>query len=142
MKIQIINGPNLNLLGRREPEIYGNESFETYFERLKMRFPDVELSYFQTNSEGDMVSQIQHAGYAYDYIILNAAGYSHTSIAVADAVGMVPADVIEVHISNVFARESFRHQSYTAERSVGVLTGFGLEGYAMAVQFCLASKKG
>lgn len=141
MKIQIINGPNLNLLGRREPEIYGNESFETYFERLHQRFPNVELSYFQSNAEGELVSQIQRAGFDCDFVILNAAAYSHTSIAIADAISMVPAPVIEVHISNIFSREDYRHHSYTAAKAHATLSGFGLEGYAMAIDYCLNAKK-
>lgn len=141
MKIQIINGPNLNLLGRREPEIYGNESFTTFFERLRMRFPNVDLSYFQSNSEGELISQIQRAGYDCDFIIMNAAGYSHTSIAIADAIGMVPAPTVEVHISNIYAREEYRHHSITATKALACLSGFGLEGYAMAIEYCLSTKK-
>lgn len=141
MKIQIINGPNLNLLGRREPAIYGNESFETYFERLHQRFSDVELSCFQSNSEGELVSQIQRAGFDCDFVILNAAGYSHTSIAIADAISMVPAKVIEVHISHIFNREEYRHHSITATKADATLSGFGLEGYAMAIDYCLSTRK-
>lgn len=141
MKIQIINGPNLNLLGRREPEIYGHESFATFFERLKKEYPEVELSYYQSNHEGDLISQIQSAGFSCDYIIMNAGGYSHTSIALADAVAMIPAEVLEVHISNIHAREEFRQISLTATYSVGVITGLGLDGYSLAVAACLRRKK-
>lgn len=141
MKIQIINGPNLNLLGRREPEIYGHESFETFFERLHQRYSNVELSFFQSNSEGDLVSQIQSAGFDCDFVILNAAAYSHTSVAIADAISMVPAPVIEVHISHIFSREKFRHESITATKAHATLSGFGLEGYAMAIDYCLRSKE-
>ncbi|NVK29102.1 MAG: 3-dehydroquinate dehydratase [Flavobacteriia bacterium] len=141
MKIQIINGPNLNLLGRREPEIYGNESFVTFFERLRMRYPDVDLSYFQSNSEGELVSQIQRAGFESDFIILNGAGYTHTSIAMADAIALIPAPVIEVHISNIYAREEFRQHSLTAINCLGVITGLGLEGYSLAIDYCLRSNK-
>ncbi|TNE27215.1 MAG: 3-dehydroquinate dehydratase [Bacteroidetes bacterium] len=142
MKIQIINGPNLNLLGCREPEIYGNENFITYLERLRMEFPKVDLSYFQSNSEGELVTQIQMAGFDADYIILNAAGYSHTSIALADAISLVPAPVIEVHISNVFAREEFRKNLMTATKCMASITGFGLDGYALAISACLRKGKG
>ncbi len=141
MKIQIINGPNLNLLGRREPEIYGNENFVTYFERLKMRYSNVELSYFQSNSEGDLVTQVQRAGFDCDYIIINPAGYSHTSIALRDAITMVPAPVLEVHISNIHAREEFRQISLTAQAAAGCITGFGLNGYSMAIDFALGARK-
>ncbi|KAB2814726.1 type II 3-dehydroquinate dehydratase [Phaeocystidibacter luteus] len=141
MKIQIINGPNLNLLGRREPEIYGNESFVTFFERLRMRYPEVDLSYFQSNSEGELVSQIQRAGFEADFIILNGAGYTHTSVAMADAIALIPAPVVEVHISNIYAREEFRQHSLTAHNCVGVITGLGLEGYSLAIDYCLRSDK-
>lgn len=138
MKIQIINGPNLNLLGRREPEIYGHESFMTYFERLRMEFGDrAELSYFQSNGEGELISQIQAAGFDCEYLIVNLGGYSHTSIALADAIAMVPAKVIEVHISHVFAREDYRHVMITASRADGCITGFGLSSYALAIEACL-----
>lgn len=141
MKIQIINGPNLNLLGRREPEIYGHENFITFLERLRMEFPQVNLSYFQSNSEGELITQVQMAGYDADYIILNAAGYSHTSIALADAISMVPAPVVEVHISNVYAREEFRKELITATKCMACITGFGLDGYALAISACLRKGK-
>ncbi len=141
MKIQIINGPNLNLLGRREPAIYGNENFITYFERLKMNYPNIDLSYFQSNGEGELVTQVQRAGFECDYIIFNPAGYSHTSVALRDAIAMVPALVIEVHISNIHAREEFRQTSLTAQTSTGCITGFGLDGYSMAIDFALSNGK-
>lgn len=141
MKIQIINGPNLNLLGRREPEIYGYESFVTFFEHLRKEFPNIELSYFQSNSEGDLISQIQMAGYDNDYLILNGAGYSHTSIGMADAVAFIPAPVIEVHISNIYAREEYRKHSITGEKAKGCIVGLGLDGYRLAVEFCLRDAK-
>lgn len=133
MKIIIINGPNLNLLGTREPEIYGTESFESYFEKLKAEFPNVMLEYYQSNVEGEIVNEIQEKGFSYDAIILNAASYSHTSVAIADAIAAVKTPVIEVHISNVFAREKFRHNLVTAASVKGVISGFGLESYRLAM---------
>lgn len=141
MKIQIINGPNLNLLGQREPEVYGHENFTTYLERLRMEYPNVEISYFQSNSEGELITQIQRAGFEVDFIILNAAGYSHTSIAIADAIATVSAPVMEVHISNVFAREAYRQNMVTASKCVGTISGFGLDGYSLAVLACLRKSK-
>lgn len=141
MKIQIINGPNLNLLGRREPELYGHENFTTYMERLRMEYPNVNLSYFQSNSEGDLVTQVQVAGFDADYIIMNPAGYSHTSIALADAIAMVPAPVIEVHITNVHAREEYRQTLITGSKSLGVISGMGLDGYSLAIAACLRRGK-
>lgn len=134
MKLIIINGPNLNLLGRREPEVYGNEPFESYFDKLKKRFPDVELSYFQSNIEGEIVDKIQEFGYSCDGIVINAGGYSHTSVAIRDAIAAVPAPAVEVHISNVFAREDFRHTLLLAPVCRGCISGFGLNGYQMAVE--------
>jgi 3-dehydroquinate dehydratase-2 len=133
MKIIIINGPNLNLLGKREPEIYGTESFESYFEKLKSGFSDVTLEYYQSNVEGEIVNKIQEKGFSYDGIIINAASYSHTSVAIADAIAAVKAPVIEVHISNVFAREKFRHNLITATSVKGVIAGFGLDSYRLAL---------
>ena len=135
MKLAIINGTNLNLLGRREPEIYGYQSFEEYFSYLKAEFPHIELEYFQSNSEGDLINAIQRYGYDSDGIILNAGGYSHTSIAIADAVKAIPAQTIEVHISNIFSREEFRHHSYIARYAVGSIIGLGLNGYKLAVEW-------
>jgi 3-dehydroquinate dehydratase-2 len=133
MKIIIINGPNLNLLGKREPEIYGTESFESYFEKLKAEFPKVSLEYYQSNVEGELVNKIQEKGFSYDGIIINAASYSHTSVAITDAIAAVKAPVVEVHISNVFARESFRHNLVTATSVKGLIAGFGLESYRLAI---------
>lgn len=135
MKIQIINGPNLNLLGKREPETYGSESFESYFEKIKSRFPSVSLQYFQSNVEGEIINQIHKVGFDFDGIVLNAGAYTHTSIAIHDAIGGVKTPVVEVHISNIYAREEFRHKSLITSKCKGLITGFGLEGYAMAIQY-------
>ncbi|MCH7512847.1 MAG: type II 3-dehydroquinate dehydratase [Bacteroidetes bacterium] len=134
MKITIINGPNLNLLGKREPDIYGTRTFEDYFEELKSKFPTTELEYFQSNVEGDLVSKIQQAGFNSAGIILNAGAYTHTSAAIGDAVSAVPAPVIEVHISNVFAREEFRHKSFISPHCNGIIIGLGLDGYNLAIR--------
>ena len=134
MKIIIINGPNLNLLGKREPEIYVGETFEDYFEKLKQHFPDIDLEYFQSNIEGELISRIQEVGFSYDGIILNAGAYTHTSIGIGDAVKGVTTPVIEVHISNVAAREPFRHDSYISSGAKGVIFGFGLSGYDLAIK--------
>ena len=133
IRIAIINGPNLNLLGKRQPEIYGAESFEDYLKILKDDYPNIELSYFQSNVEGELVSAI-HSARDLDGIILNAAAYTHTSVAIGDAVAAVSAPVVEVHISNVQARESFRHHSYIAKYARGVISGFGLDGYRLALE--------
>ena len=134
MNIQIINGPNLNLLGKREPEIYGSESFEEYFENLKKRFPQVNLHYYQSNVEGELITKIQEVGFSYDGILLNAAAYTHTSVGIGDAVKAITTPVIEVHISNTFARESFRHQSFISPNAKGIVIGFGLKSYELALQ--------
>ena len=134
MKIIIINGPNLNLLGKREPEVYGKETFEDYFNILKSKFPVVILEYYQSNIEGELISKIQEVGFSYDGIILNAAAYTHTSIGIGDAVKAITAPVIEVHISNTFSREDFRHQSYISPNASGVIIGFGLKSYELALQ--------
>lgn len=134
MKIIIINGPNLNLLGRREPELYGDQSFETYFEKLQNSFPALELSYFQSNIEGELISKIQEVGFIFNGIILNAAAYTHTSVGIGDAVKAITTPVIEVHISNTFAREAFRHHSYISPNTKGIIVGFGLESYRLALQ--------
>ena len=134
MKIIIINGPNLNLLGKREPEIYGGQTFEDYFNQLKILFPAVDLSYFQSNIEGELINKIQEVGFTYDGIILNAAAYTHTSIGIADAVKAITTPVIEVHISNTFAREEFRHHSYISTNVKGIIIGFGMKSYALALQ--------
>jgi 3-dehydroquinate dehydratase-2 len=133
MKIIIINGPNLNLLGKREPEVYGIESFENYFEHLKSKFPTLELSYFQSNIEGELINKLQEVGFNYDGIILNAGAYTHTSIGIADAIKAITTPVVEVHISNTFSRESFRHQSYISPNAKGVIIGFGLQSYELAL---------
>lgn len=134
MKIQIINGPNINLLGKREPSIYGAKSFENYLEELKAAYPDIEFSYFQSNVEGLMIDKIHEVGFDYDGILLNAGAYTHTSIALQDAIRAVKTPVVEVHISNVHAREEFRHKSMIACACVGVICGFGLNSYRLAVE--------
>ena len=134
MKIAIINGPNLNLLGKREPEIYGASSFEEYFGLLQTKFPQVELTYFQSNIEGELISKIQELGFDHDGIILNAAAYTHTSIGIGDAVKAISTPVVEVHISNIYARENYRHSSFIAAHANGVITGFGLKSYELALQ--------
>ena len=135
MKILIINGPNLNLLGKREPEIYGPQSFEDYFHELTALFHHVHLEYFQSNHEGMLLDKLHEAGFATDGIVLNAGAYTHTSVALADAVAAIPAPVVEVHISNVHAREAFRHHSFIAASCAGSITGLGLEGYRLAVEW-------
>ena len=134
MKIIIINGPNLNLLGKREKNIYGDLSFEEFFRTLKNKYPSVVLSHFQSNIEGELIDKIQEVGFSYDGIILNAAAYSHTSVGIGDAIKAIETPVIEVHISNTFAREEFRHQSYISQHAEGVILGFGLKSYKLAVQ--------
>lgn len=139
MKIQIINGPNLNLLGKREPEVYGSKGFGEFFTELQKRFPTVELSYYQSNIEGELINKLHEVGFTFDAVILNAGAYTHTSIALHDAIGAIKTKVIEVHISNVYAREEFRHTSLITSKCVGLITGFGLEGYAMAIQYAKSS---
>ncbi|AEV32104.1 3-dehydroquinate dehydratase, type II [Owenweeksia hongkongensis DSM 17368] len=134
MKIAIINGPNLNLLGQRQPEVYGNEGFEGYFNFLQKAYSNVELEYFQSNIEGELVDAVQNFAKSCARIVLNAAAYTHTSIALADAVAAVKVSVIEVHISNVHAREAFRHHSYISPYAAGVIAGFGLDGYRLAIE--------
>lgn len=133
-KIVIINGPNLNLLGKREPQIYGKENFESFLESLKSQFPDVAISYYQSNVEGEIINKIQEVGFTFDGIILNAGAYTHTSIAIADAIKAITTPVVEVHISNLFQREEFRHHSYLSPVCKGVIAGFGLESYRLALQ--------
>lgn len=133
MRIAIINGPNLNLLGKREPEVYGSTSFEAYLELLKNKYPQVQFEYFQSNVEGELISKIQEYGFEWDGIILNAAAYTHTSVGIGDAIKAVQTTVVEVHISNIWARESFRHTSFVSPHVVGVIAGFGLYGYDLAV---------
>jgi 3-dehydroquinate dehydratase-2 len=139
MKIQIINGPNLNLLGVREPDIYGSSSFLTYLDELRNRYPKIEFAYFQSNVEGEIINQMQEAGFSFDGIILNAGAYTHTSIAIYDAVKAIKTPVIEVHISNVHSREEFRHQSLIARACKGVIAGFGLDSYRLAVEAIIES---
>ena len=134
MKIFIINGPNLNLLGKREPEVYGNQTFEDYFETLKSKYSNIQLDYFQSNIEGELIDKIQEVGFSYDGIILNAAAYTHTSIGIGDAIKAISTPVIEVHISNTFSRETFRHQSYISPNAKGVIIGFGLKSYELALE--------
>ena len=134
MKIIIINGPNLNLLGKREPEIYGAHSFDDYFKELQNKFLDVNLSYFQSNIEGEIIDKLHEVGFNYDGIILNAAAYTHTSVGIGDAIKAIETPVVEVHISNVHAREEFRHQSYIAANAKGVIVGFGLKSYELAIE--------
>ena len=135
MTITIINGPNLNLLGKREVDIYGNESFERYLEKLKALFPAITFSYFQSNIEGELINEIQRVGFSSDGIVLNPAGYSHTSVSLGDAVAAVKAPVVEVLISNIFAREEFRKHSFVSASAVGVISGLGLCVYKLAVQY-------
>ncbi len=137
MKIQIINGPNLNLLGKRETSIYGSQSFDEFFEQLKKRFAGTALHYYQSNVEGEMVNKLHETGFDFDGIVLNAGAYTHTSVAIHDAIAGIKTPVVEVHISNVYNREEFRHRSLITSRCVGLLTGFGLEGYAMAIGYLL-----
>lgn len=134
MKILIINGPNLNLLGSREPETYGSQNFEGYFEQLKQKYPKVDLEYYQTNIEGEIIDRLQTADKAFDGIILNAAAYTHTSVGIGDAVKAIATPVVEVHISNTYAREEFRHHSFIAPHAKGVILGFGLQSYDLALQ--------
>ena len=137
MQIAIINGPNLNLLGIREPEVYGSQTFDQYLETLRLLFPDVSLHYFQSNVEGELVDELQRVGFSSDGIILNPGGYTHTSVAIGDAIAAIPAPVIEVHISNVQAREEFRRISHVSAKAQGTIAGLGLKGYELAVRFFL-----
>lgn len=139
MKIIIINGPNLNLLGKREPEVYGSETFEDYFSKLQFRFKEVQLEYYQSNIEGELIDKIQQVGFDYDGIVLNAASYTHTSVGLGDAVKAVTTPVVEVHISNVASREPFRHESYISSGARGVIFGFGLLGYDLAIRSFLGA---
>ena len=137
MKIQIINGPNLNLLGVREKSIYGDSDFETYFGKLQAQYAATELSYYQSNVEGEIINKIHEVGFSYDGIVLNAGAYTHTSIAIADAIAAIKAPVIEVHISNVYKREEFRHNSMLAANCLGVIAGFGMNSYRLAIESLL-----
>jgi len=135
MKIAIINGPNLNLLGKRETDVYGNMPFEVYLEQLKLAFPSVAFHYYQSNVEGELINEIQKVGFDYDGIVLNPGGYTHTSVALGDVIAAIKAPVIEVHISNVHAREDFRKMSHVSGKSVGSIFGLGLKGYELAVKW-------
>src|SRR5579859_7039973 len=137
MRIAIINGPNLNLLGTREPDVYGSQTFEQYFVELKKKYPSVDFSYFQSNVEGELINELQRMGFSYDGIILNPGGYTHTSVAIGDAIAAIPAPVIEVHISNIHAREEFRRLSHVSGKAKGTITGLGLKGYELAVRYFL-----
>ncbi|MCB9188148.1 MAG: type II 3-dehydroquinate dehydratase [Flavobacteriales bacterium] len=138
-KIMIINGPNLNLLGKREPGIYGDVSFETYLESLKKR-DGVEVDYFQSNVEGEIINKLHEVGFSFDGIILNAGGYTHTSVSISDAIAAISVPVIEVHLSNVYAREEYRHHSLLAKNCKGVISGFGLESYSLALDYFVRIK--
>ena len=135
MKIQIINGPNLNLLGVREKSIYGDSSFDTYFQELRSKYSIIELEYFQSNVEGEIINKLHEVGFSYDGIILNAGGYTHTSVSIADAIAAITAPVVEVHISNILAREEFRGKSLIAANCVGCISGFGLTSYRLALDY-------
>ena len=134
MKIAILNGPNLNLLGKREPEVYGNKDFDQYFGQLQILFPDINLTYFQSNVEGELINELQRVGFDVDGIILNAAAYTHTSVGIGDAIKAIAAPVIEVHISNTFSREDFRHTSFVTPNAKGLILGFGLDVYRLAIE--------
>lgn len=140
MKIIIINGPNLNLLGKRENDIYGDESFNEFFQRLKSKYTTIELDQYQSNIEGELIGKLQETGYEYDGIILNAAAYTHTSVGIGDAVKAISTPVVEVHISNTFSRETFRHSSYISPNARGIILGFGLQSYELALQSFLSEK--
>lgn len=140
MKVQIINGPNLNLLGVREPSIYGNTSIEDYIKELKAVYPAIHIEYYQSNVEGELINKIHEVGFSYDGIILNAGGYTHTSVAIADAIAAINTPVVEVHISNIYAREEYRHVSLTGKNCQGVLTGFGMNGYRLALESLILKK--
>jgi 3-dehydroquinate dehydratase-2 len=139
--IEIINGPNLNLTGRREPEIYGSVTMEQYLDELKQRFPEVQIGYYQSNAEGEIINRIHEVGFSADGIIINAGGYSHTSVALHDALAAVPAPAIEVHLSNIFAREEYRHHSLLTSACRGIICGLGLKGYELAVNALLTDSK-
>ncbi len=140
MQISIVNGPNLNLLGVREKSIYGAQSFESYFESLKQAFPSVDLQYFQSNHEGELLDYLHKIGFSYKGIVLNAGAYTHTSVALADAIAAIETPVVEVHISNIYAREAFRHHSYLTKNCAGIISGLGLAGYKLAIQYLLENK--
>lgn len=134
MKIIIINGPNLNLLGTREPDVYGSTTFPDYLKEVKQKYPSIDLEYYQSNIEGELIDKIQEVGFTYEGIILNVAAYTHTSVGIGDAVKAISSPVVEVHISNTFSRESFRHQSFISANAKGIIIGFGLKSYELAIQ--------
>lgn len=136
-RIQIINGPNLNLLGKREPTVYGNQTFEAYLQELKNQFPNLQLDYYQSNIEGELIDKLHEVGFSYDGIVLNAGAYTHTSIAIADAIRSITTPVLEVHISNVFKREVYRHHSYLSDACKGCIVGFGMDSYRLGVDAIL-----
>ena len=138
MNIAILNGPNLNLLGKREPEVYGNIDFDQYFDQLQSLFPEINLTYYQSNVEGELINELQRVGFDVDGIILNAAAYTHTSVGIGDAIKAISAPVIEVHISNTFSRENFRHTSFVTPNAKGLILGFGLDVYRLAIESFLA----
>lgn len=138
-KIAIINGPNLNLLGKREPGVYGSQSFDEYLVELKSKFPAVEFHYYQSNVEGELINELQRVGFSYDGIIMNPGGYTHTSVAIGDAIAAITTPVVEVHISNVHAREEFRHLSHVSAKAAGSIIGLGLRGYALAVNWIIGA---
>ena len=137
MKIAIINGPNLNLLGKREVDIYGDKSFDGYLKTLREKYTSIEISYFQSNVEGELIDEVQRSGFSYDGIILNPGGYTHTSVALGDAIAAITTPLIEVHISNIFGREEFRKLSYVSAKAKGVISGLGLKGYELALEYFL-----
>jgi len=137
LKIAIINGPNLNLLGTREPETYGSQTFEEFLGTLEAEFPDIELHYFQSNVEGELINKIHEVGFTFDGVLLNAGGYTHTSVAISDAIAGVTVPVLEVHISNIYKRETFRHKSIISKECIGMISGLGLQGYRLGIQYFL-----
>jgi len=141
LKITIINGPNLNLLGKREPEIYGSRSFEDYFETLVKKYPDLELTYYQSNVEGELVNKLHEVGFEHDAILINAGAYTHTSVAISDAIAGITSPVLEVHISNIYKRETFRHKSIISKECVGMIAGLGLKGYELGLNYFIDNKK-
>jgi 3-dehydroquinate dehydratase-2 len=141
LKITIINGPNLNLLGKREPEIYGSQSFEDYFETLVQKFPELELTYYQSNVEGELVNKLHEIGFEHDAVLLNAGAYTHTSEAISDAIAGISTPVLEVHISNIYKRETFRHKSIISKECVGMIAGLGLKGYELGLHYFIDQKK-
>ena len=140
MKILIINGPNLNLLGKRDPEIYGSHTFEEFFTDLTHKYPHTDLAYYQSNVEGELINKLHEVGFEYDGILLNAGAYTHTSIAISDAIASIKCPVLEVHISNIYKREEFRHKSIISKECIGMIAGLGLKGYELALQYFISKK--